>query len=43
MKTKVIVIILAAACLFLAAGVAFNVLEMNEYDLFNSLIERFSK
>ena len=34
---------MAVSCAFLVAGLTFNILEMYDYNLFNILIERFSK
>lgn len=43
LKSKYFMIVSAVSCLFLAAGLVFNVLEMIDYNLFNILIERFTK
>ncbi len=43
LKSKYFMIVMAISCLFLAAGLAFNIIEMNDYNLFNTLVERFSK
>ena len=40
---KYFVIIMAVTCALLAAGVVFNAIEMQEYDLFNIIIERMTK
>ena len=43
LKSKYFLIVTAVTFLCVAAGLVFNILEMNEYNLFNILIERFSK
>ena len=43
LKSKYFLIVAVVTLLCVAAGLAFNILEMQEYNLFNTLIERFSK
>lgn len=43
LKSKYFLIMMAATCVFLAAGLVFNILEMNEYNLFEILVDRFTK
>lgn len=43
LKSKYFLIMMAATCVFLAAGLVFNILEMIDYNLFEILIERFTK
>ena len=43
LKSKYFLIVAVLTLLCVAAGLTFNVLEMQEYNLFNTLIERFSK
>lgn len=43
LKSKYFLIMMSVTLVCVAAGLVFNILEMNEYNLFNILIERFSK
>lgn len=43
LKSKFFLVMMIVTCAFLATGLAFNIIEMNDYNLFNTLIERFSK
>jgi hypothetical protein len=43
LKSKYFMIVMILTCLMLGAGVAFNALEMQDYNLFEALIARFSK
>ena len=42
-NSKFFTVVVVLTFLALGAAVAFQVLEMQEYNLFNTLIERFSK
>lgn len=43
LKSKYFMIVMILTGLLLGAGVAFNALEMQDYNLFEALIARFSK
>ncbi len=43
LKSKYFMVVMILSCIMLGAGVAFNALEMQDYNLFEALIARFSK
>ena len=43
LKSKYFLIMAVVTLALLGAGLAFNIIEMNDYNLFNTLIERFAK
>lgn len=43
LKSKYFMIVMILSCIMLGAGVAFNAMEMQDYNLFEALIARFSK
>ena len=41
LKSKYFMIVMILSCIMLGAGVAFNAMEMQDYNLWNTLQQRF--